>query len=102
MTHSQPAVLLLAFGLLGLSCADAQQVASPSGSEQQVLYLNRANSGQHVVAIVGQPIEVTLQTIGAGHYEAPQISCSAIRFEGFAFAPALQERPYADFVRTNC
>jgi len=88
MTHSQPAVLLLAFGLLGLSYAGAQQVASsPPGSKQQVLYLNRASSGQHVVATVGQPIEITLQTIGPGHYQAPQISCSAIRFERFAFAP---------------
>lgn len=50
MTHSRPAVLLLALALLWFCCgndADAQQLAIPSGSKQQVLYLNRANSGQH-------------------------------------------------------
>lgn len=51
-----------------------------SGSAQPVLSLNRASDGQHVAATVGQRIELTLQTIGPGQYEMPQISSPAIRF----------------------
>lgn len=58
-----------------------------------VLYLNNTNAGQHVAATVGQPIQITLQTIGPGQYDSPQISSSTIRFESVAFANAKEQNP---------
>ncbi len=89
MTNSRQAVFFVALALLRFFCENAsgQQVAIPSTANPPVLYLNRANSGQHVAATVGQPIEITLQTIGSGQYDSPQISCWAIRFEGFKKPP---------------
>jgi hypothetical protein len=60
-----------------------------AGTALPVLSLNRANDGQHVSAKVGQPIVVTLQTIGGGQYGAPQISSPSVRFDSTAF-PAKQ------------
>jgi len=60
-----------------------------AGTTLRVLSLNRANNGQHISAKVGQPIVVTLQTIGEGQYGAPQISSRSLRFEGTSF-PAIQ------------
>jgi len=51
------------------------------------------NDGQRVTAKVGQPIVVTLQTIGGGRYDTPQISSRAVRFEGSAFAPPREQNP---------
>jgi hypothetical protein len=51
-----------------------------------VLYLHGGNNGQRVTARVGQAIQLTLQTIGPGHYGTPKISSAAIEFEGAAFA----------------
>jgi hypothetical protein len=61
----------------------------PAGTTLRVLSLNRANNGQHVSAKVGQPIVVTLQTIGGGQYGTPQISSRSLRFESTSF-PAIQ------------
>jgi hypothetical protein len=88
MGHSRPAVLLLVLGLLwGFhGNGEAQNTVSQSSANQHVLYLKNTNTGQHVAAAVGQPIQITLQTIGPGEYESPQISSSAIRFESVGFA----------------
>lgn len=88
MRHSRSAVLLLLLGLLWGSGGNgnAQNTASPSSAVPHVLYLNNTNTGQHVAATVGQPIQITLQTIGPGQYDSPQISSSAIRFESAGFA----------------
>jgi hypothetical protein len=51
------------------------------------LSLNRANDGQHFSARVGQPIVVTLQTIGGGQYDTPQISSGAVEFVSAVFPP---------------
>jgi len=59
--------------------------SSPSSVKQNVLYLNRTNSRQQVSATVGQPIEITLRTVGPGQYGFPQISSPAVRFESMAF-----------------
>lgn len=71
------------------SCANPanQKVATSPDVRPQKLFLNRSNDGQHVSAKVGQPIAVTLQTIGGGHYDNPQISSRAVRFESAAFPP---------------
>ena len=95
MTHSRPAVLLLTLCLWWASCgnAAAQSTASPSKAKQAVLDLNRSNTGQHVAVTVGQLIQITLQTIGGGHYDTPQVSSPAVRFESSAFKPAREQNP---------
>jgi hypothetical protein len=50
-----------------------------------VLYLNGGINGQAVTARVGQAIKITLQTIGPGQYGSPEISSTAIRFDGATF-----------------
>jgi hypothetical protein len=88
MRHSRSAICLLAPALVWICSgnATAQNAAASSSTEQHVLYLNPKNAGQHVAATVGQSIQITLLTIGPGQYGAPQISSSAIRFEGVEFA----------------
>jgi hypothetical protein len=77
--------LLLVLGSLGV-CRGSGNDNAQNPAPQHALYLNRANTGQHVAATVGQPIHITLQTIGPGQYNSPEISSSAIRFESVAFA----------------
>lgn len=81
------AVLLLVLGVPSVfgGAANAQSAASPSSPKQHVLHLNGSNTGQRVAATTGQPIEITLQTVGPGAYDSPQISSPAIRFEGVEF-----------------
>ena len=87
MRHGRSAVWLLVLAAwISLSNAKAQNTASPPSAGQPVLYLNGRNAGQHVAATVGQPIQITLGTVGPGQYESPQISSSAVRFERVAFA----------------
>jgi len=85
------ASILIALSLLTASCGNlaGQKSGASASVTQPELSLNRANDGQHVSAKVGQRIVVTLQTIGGGQYGTPQISSSAIRFEGVVF-PARQ------------
>lgn len=94
MRHSL-AVLLMALGLLWgfLGNGNAQTPVSPSSAKQHALCLNRANSGQHVAATISQPIQITLQTIGPGQYDSPQITSAAVRFERAAFPPAREQNP---------
>ncbi|HKN76323.1 MAG TPA: hypothetical protein VJW94_14185 [Candidatus Acidoferrum sp.] len=84
-------VMMVALALWMTSCGDSagQQAGDSPGVKQQELLLNRANDGQRVSAKVGQPIVVILQTIGGGHYDTPQISSRAVRFESVVF-PARQ------------
>jgi hypothetical protein len=80
---------LVALALLGTPCgnADAKKPkTSPTSVEQQALSLDFRDNGQHVAASVGQQIEITLGTVGGGHYGDPQVSSSAIRFENVALA----------------
>ena len=88
MEHSRSAALLLVAGLLwGFhGNSDAQNTVSQSSAKQHVLYLKNTNTGQGVDAAVGQPIQITLQTIGPGEYDSPQISSPAIRFESARLA----------------
>jgi hypothetical protein len=64
----------------GGNCGGQKASQSPSITQKEVS-LNRANDGQKVSSKVGQPIVVTLQTIGCGHYDTPQVSSRAVRFE---------------------
>jgi hypothetical protein len=86
MTHSRSAVFLVTLASVQILCgnAAAQQNESPSSINPRVLSLNVTNSGQHVVATVGQQVDITLQTIGPAQFGTPQISSPAIRFENVA------------------
>src|SRR5258708_31505818 len=85
----------VALALLMASCGNSsgQKVGTSKSIMQPELILSRANDGQHVSAKVGQPIVVTLQTIGGGHYDAPQISSRVIRFESAEYPPPPEQNP---------
>ena len=85
----------VALALLMASCGNSssQKVGTSQSIMQPELFLSRANDGQHVSAKVGQPIVVTLQTIGGGHYDTPQISSRAIRFESAVYPPPPEQNP---------
>jgi hypothetical protein len=83
--------VMIALALLMASCGDSS--SQKVGITQPELFLNRANDGQHVSATVGQVIVVTLQTIGGGHYDTPQVSTRAVRFESAMDAPPRQQNP---------
>jgi archaellum component FlaF (FlaF/FlaG flagellin family) len=75
---------MVAFTLVLVVCgkADAQKVDAPSPTSQQhILSLNFTNNGQHLVASVGQQIEITLGTVGGPQYGKPEVSSAAIRLE---------------------
>jgi hypothetical protein len=89
MTTSRLAVFLATMNLLWIPClcADVQKVGvSSTSSNQQLLSLNFANSGQQVAAAVGQRIEITLGTVGPRQYGDPQVSSSVIRLDSVALA----------------
>jgi hypothetical protein len=88
MTSISVALALLM--ALGGNCAGQ---ASQSPSSQKEVSLNRANDGQKVSAKVGQRIVVTLQTIGGGHYDTPQVSSRAVRFDSAMDPPPRQQNP---------
>lgn len=81
----------LVLALLGAFCGKAgeQSHAKGQSTEQQILLLTNANSGQRVAAVVGQRIEITLATTGPGNFGTPEISSAAVRFWNVAF-PRLQ------------
>lgn len=95
MTHIRVAFILVGLSVLIASCgySDGQKIDTSAGIKQRELSLNRTNDRQHVSAEVGQPIVVTLQTIGGGHYDTPQISSHAIRFEGESDVPPAKQNP---------
>jgi hypothetical protein len=69
--------------VLVLAVSNALAVAcggTPTSSTANPIDLSNVDSGKTVSAVVGQEIDVTLQTIGPGSYGAPQISSSALRF----------------------
>jgi hypothetical protein len=87
--------ILVALALLmssGTNCA-GQQTSQSRSIPQKEVSLNLANDGQKISAKVGQPIVVTLQTIGGGHYGTPQVSSRAVRFESAMDAPPQQQNP---------
>lgn len=87
--------ILVALALLMASCGSSagQKVRTSPSITQKELSLNRTNDGQHVSAKVGQPIVVTLQTIGWGHYNTPYISSRVIRFESAKYPPPREQNP---------
>lgn len=51
--------------------------------------LTNADNGRSVAVLVGDKIEITLQTIGPGEYGTPVLSSGSIRFQGMDY-PRLQ------------
>ena len=49
-------------------------------SRGKIISVNNENTGQSVVASVGEKIEVTLQTIGPGQYGDPILSSGSVKF----------------------
>ena len=87
VTNARLAICLVAFTLVLVVCgkADAQKVDAPSpASQQHILSLNFTNNGQHLVASVGQQIEITLGTVGGPQYGKPEVSSATIRLESVA------------------
>jgi hypothetical protein len=83
---------LALFMASGGNCAGQKGGQSPSTTQKEVS-LNRGNDGQKISLKVGQPIVVTLQTIGGGHYGTPEVSSHAVRFESAMYAPPEQQNP---------
>ncbi len=71
MTHIRVPFILVGLSVLIASSgySGGQKIDTSAGIKQQELSLNRTNDRQHVSARVGQPMVVTLQTIGGGHYD---------------------------------
>jgi hypothetical protein len=86
---------LVALALLMASGGNwtGQKVGQSPSIKRKEVSLNRANDGQKVSAKAGQSIVVTLQTIGGGRYDTPQISSHAIRFESAAYPPTKEQNP---------
>jgi hypothetical protein len=57
---------------------------SASEFKQRYWSLDSSNDGQHMAASVGDQIEITLGSVGPGHYDEPEISSSAIRLANTA------------------
>jgi hypothetical protein len=87
--------ILASLAMLLACCGNPadQKAETPQSTTPTELSLSRANDGQRVTAKVGQPIVITLQTIGGGQYGTPQISSHAVRFEGSVFAPPQERNP---------
>jgi hypothetical protein len=88
MTTLRSIAFLAALAFLWTSCvASSQRVGMPPAStEQQVLYLNFANNGQHLTATLDQQIEITLGTVGPSQYGTSRVSSPAVRLESVALA----------------
>jgi hypothetical protein len=93
MMHLRSAFILVELSLLIGFCGNSDGQKVSASVNQQELSLNRTKDGQHASAKVGERIVVTLQTIGGGHYDTPQISSHAIRFEGESDVSPAKQNP---------
>jgi hypothetical protein len=93
MMHLRSAFILVELSLLIGFCGNSDGQKVSASVNQQDLSLNRTNDGQYASAKVGERIIVTLQTIGGGHYDTPQISSHAIRFEGESAVSSAKQNP---------
>ena len=79
-------VFTLALFLFVCSCATHKEIQS--------LSLSGADSGSTIQAVIGQDIDIKLQTIGPGQYETPAISSSSVQFLSSEFVlPAIPAGP---------
>lgn len=68
--------------LLLISAAAAQNSDQPAD-----LALRNTDNGRRISAKVGQAIDISLGTVGPGHYGEPQISSRAVRFDNMIYPP---------------
>ena len=73
-TRLGTAVAVLAM-MLALGC-------DPETGPNTLVSLTNADDGRSIAVLVGDGIEVTLQTIGPGEYGTPVLSSGSIRFLG--------------------
>jgi hypothetical protein len=50
--------------------------------------LDRTAQGSVIELVVGQTVDLTLATVGPGNYGDPQLSSSAVAFNGSEYPPA--------------
>jgi endonuclease YncB( thermonuclease family) len=74
----------LARVLVALALGPVALLAGACGSSHETIRLGNADSGSAVTAAQGDTLEVTLQTIGPGHYGTPEISSPSVAFVGEA------------------
>ena len=75
-------------------CGMALLAVSGCSSGKQTLRLANGDGGRRLMAAVGDTIEVTLQTIGPGHYGSPVLSSGSVVFLGESSAgPAIPAGP---------
>jgi hypothetical protein len=85
-------VAMALFTAWGGNCA-SQKAGQGTNIEQKEVSLNRTNDGQKILVKVGQPVVVTLQTIGGGNYDTPHVSSGAVRFESARYAHPKVQNP---------
>jgi hypothetical protein len=72
---------LLLILLICFSLPDSHaRIAGDSAVAQPVLWLTRANTGEHVIATVGQSIEVDLESLAGAGYGPPQVSSQHVQY----------------------
>jgi hypothetical protein len=77
---------MVAVGLLASSCH------SDRITQDNRVSLGNSSAGTTISVAPGDEIDITLQTIGPGHYETPTVSSGSIRFLG-EFPPADPPNP---------
>src|SRR5579859_78508 len=61
-------------------------VAGDSAAARPVLLLTRRNSGEHVIATVGQTIQVDLESLAGAGYGRPQVSSPHVEYRNSVLA----------------
>lgn len=61
-------------------------VAGDSAAARPVLSLTRANAGEHVIATVGQIIQVDLESLAGAGYGTPQVSSPHVEYRNSVWA----------------
>jgi len=84
MTYQRFGWSIAFFLASALAFSITPQTGSPLKRRPPPLFLNRADNGHNVTAVVGQQIEVTLATVGPHSYGEAQVSSPAVEFENNA------------------
>jgi hypothetical protein len=75
----------LTAGVLLAGCSGSVESNEPADTQGHIA-LTRADGSKTVALTRGQHVDLTLQTVGPGSYGEPQLSSSAVRFDGSEYA----------------
>jgi hypothetical protein len=75
-------------GSSGAPVSDGSAGTSSAASTLQVLAISGADNGSELTAVVGQEIDITLQSIGPGSYGTAAISSSSVEFIDMSYPSA--------------